>query len=95
MATKEKDRTVLRAVKLLEEHKVSLIESLGASAFDLLTPKQVAGVLSIDVSRITDLTRQGWLASAPEEYDVGNAHLYYRWRVEFVKRYKTSYKKRG
>jgi hypothetical protein len=92
--TKQKDREVLRAKPLLEKHRSALIEDLGAAAFDLLTPKQTANVLGVDVPRISDLVRQGWLASAPTEYDAGHAHQYYRWRVEFVKRYKTTYKKK-
>lgn len=94
MIIMKKDRTVLRAKPLLEQHKTSLIEEMGTAAFDLLTPKQVADILGVSASRLPDFIRQGWLASAPEEHDVGHAHLYYRWRVEFVRRYRTTYKKR-
>jgi hypothetical protein len=88
----EKDRTVQKAVKLLRKHEKPLIRELGASAFDLLTPTQAANELSVGVPRLGDLVRQCWLAAAPDK-DVGHAHQYYRWRVEFVKRYRTTYKK--
>jgi len=88
----EKDRTVQKAGKLLRKHEKSLIRELGASAFDLFTPAQTANELNVGVPRLGDLVRQGWLAGAPDK-DVGHAHQYYRWRVEFVKRYRTTYKK--
>lgn len=91
----EKDRTVQKAVKLLKKHEKMLIRELGASAFELLTPKQTAKELlgfESKVSQLGDLVRQGWLAAAPDK-DVGHAHQYYRWRIEFVKRYRTTYKK--
>jgi hypothetical protein len=91
----EKDRTVQKAVKLIKKHEKMLIRELGPSAFELLSPKQTAKELLRDehkVSQLGDLIRQGWLAPAPDK-DVGHAHQYYRWRVEFVKRYRTTYKK--
>jgi len=89
----KKKRSVNKATTLLEQHEAALIKELGPSAFDLLSPRQVASELEVDVPRITDLVRQGWLEAAPGQ-DVGHAHQYYRWRVEFVKRYKTTYQKR-
>lgn len=91
----EKDRTVQKAAKLLKKHERALIKELGTAAMELLTPKQVAMELFANerkVSLLGDLVRQGWLAPAPDK-DVGHAHQYYRWRVEFVKRHRTTYKK--
>jgi hypothetical protein len=87
-----KDRSVQKAAALLKKHEKALRRELGKSADDLLTPKQVADELSTIVPHLGDLVRQGWLAPAPDK-DVGHAHQYYRWRVEFVKRYRTTYKK--
>ena len=91
----KKNRTVQKAAKLLEKHEKALRRELGKSAEDLLTPSQVAEALfgyADQTPRLGDLVRQGWLVPAPEK-DVGHAHQYYRWRVEFVKRYRTTYKK--
>ncbi len=88
----EKDRTVQKAVKLLKKHEKAFKKELGPVAFELLTPIQTANELSVGVPRLGDLVRQGWLAPVPGK-DVGHAHQYYRWRVEFVKRYRTTYKK--
>jgi len=92
----EKNRSVEKATKLLKKYEKALVRELGKSAEDLLTPKQTALVLFEDeskVPRLGDLVRQGWLAPAPDR-DVGHAHQYYRWRVEFVKRYRQTYKKK-
>lgn len=89
--TKERKPTI-KAQRLLDTHEASVIKELGPAAFELLTPAQTARELSVEPSRISDLVRQGWLAGAPGK-DVGMAHQYYRWRVEFVKRYKASRKK--
>ena len=91
MEEQEKTRVVGKAAKLLQEHEATLIKELGPTAFDLLSPRQTAEALAIPVPRITDFVRQGWLEPAPGQ-DVGHAHQYYRWRVEFVKRYKATYK---
>lgn len=91
-----KDRTVQKAFKMLKKHEKSLIRELGKSAEDLLTPRQAALALFEDehkVARLGDLVRQGWLAPVPDK-DVGHAHQYYRWRVEFVKRYRQTYRKK-
>lgn len=86
---KEDKHKVKRVAPLLKEHKAEIMEELGASAFDLLSPKQVEKQLGAAPS---ELTRQGWLEPAPEDKNVGPAHLYYRWRVEFVKRFRKPYK---
>lgn len=91
METQGKKRVVKKATELLQQHEASLIKELGPAAFELLSPRQVADELGVTVPRITDLVRQGWLEAAPGR-DVGHAHQYYRWRVEFVKRYRTPYK---
>lgn len=87
-----KDRTVQKAADLLKKHEKALRRELGKSAEELLTPKQTANELNTPVPNLGDLVRQGWLAPAPDK-DVGHAHQYYRWRVEFVKRYRTTYRK--
>lgn len=84
----EDSRKVKRAESLLKAHKAEIMEELGASAFDLLTPNEVKTQLGTGP---TELTRQGWLEPAPGK-DIGPAHLYYRWRVEFVKRFRKPYK---
>jgi hypothetical protein len=76
---------------LLDKHKTEIIEELGAKAFDLLSPRQTREELDVDRTRIPDLVRRGWLEAAPAEYNVGPAHFYYRWRVEFVKRFKRTH----
>ena len=78
---------------LLERHKPEIIEQLGAKAFELLTPRQARDELGVNSTRIPDLVRQGWLEPAPAEYNVGPAHLYFRWRVEFAKRHRRKYRK--
>jgi hypothetical protein len=90
-----KDRTVQKAAKLLKKHEKTLRRELGKSAEELLTPRETASELFSDADKVTllgDLVRQGWLAPAPNK-DVGHAHQYYRWRVEFVKRYRRTYNK--
>jgi hypothetical protein len=94
MVTEKKDRTVKKAAILLDKHEAALIKELGSKSFDLLTPKQTADRIDIPVGRLGDLVRQGWLASIPE-LNAGSANLYYRWRVEFVKRYRAPYGKRN
>jgi hypothetical protein len=86
-----KKRKTKKAADMLELHESNLIKELGASAFDLLTPARAAKEIGLPVGRITDLVRQGWLASVPDEH-AGPAHLYYRWRVELIKRYRRKYK---
>lgn len=90
MANKNK---VQKVDELLQRHKASLIEQLGASAFDTLTPHETAEEIDINSTRIPDLIRQGWLEPAPNK-DVGRAHQYYRWRVMFVKQFKQRYNKK-
>lgn len=90
---KERDKHVVQKVPgLLDKHKAEIMEELGKSAFDLLSPKQVATELDVDTRKLPDLVRQGWLAPAPVP-SIGTANLYYRWRVEFVKRHKKTYQK--
>jgi hypothetical protein len=77
-----------KAKRLLAEHETSIIKQLGSRAFDMLTPAEVAIELRLESTRrIPELMRLGWLESVPDK-DVGKAHQYYRWRVEFVKKYK-------
>ena len=90
MGEQEKKRSVKKATDLLRQHETALIKELGQSAFQLLSPRQAASELDMPVPRLTDLVRQGWLEAAPGQ-DVGHSHQYYRWRIEFVKRYKTIY----
>jgi hypothetical protein len=89
---KKNSHFVERTVPLLNEHQLPLIEELKASAFDLLSPRQVASELNIEPVDLPDLVRQGWLAPAPNQ-KIGSANLYYRWRVEFAKRYRRRYQK--
>src|ERR1041385_7267534 len=91
-----KNRPVQKAAKLLQKHEKAIRRELGKSAEDLLTPRQAAKELFSDEGKVRwlgDLVRQGWLAPAPGK-DVGHAHQYYRWRVEFVKRYRRTYTKK-
>lgn len=93
MTEKRDKHAVEKVPKLLDDHKNTLIEELGPRAFELLSPRQVMEELGISKgARIPDLIRQGWLEPAQGQ-DIGPAHLYYRWRVEFVKRFKRSYKR--
>ena len=92
MEDSKKKRSVSKAATFLAQYETALIKELGQAAFELLSPRQVAVELAISVPRITDLVRQGWLEAASGQ-DVGHAHQYYRWRVEFVKRYKRTYQK--
>lgn len=88
--SREEDKHVVAKVPaLLEQHRGGIIEEMGASAFDLLTPAQVASELGVSVSTLPDLVRQSWLAGSGQK--AGNAHLYYRWRVEFARRYRKPY----
>ena len=87
------DRVSKKVTLLLKEHKAEIIESLGASAFDLLTPQEAARLIGLDTTKgIPELIRQGWLEPAPGK-DIGTAHQYHHWRAEFVKRYKTNRQK--
>jgi hypothetical protein len=92
MSKETKDKHVVeRAAQLLEEHELEIIKELGASAFDELSPREVANILGYkETKHLTDLVRQTWLAPVPER-KIGSANLYFRWRVEFVKRYKKRY----
>lgn len=92
MAETQKHRLTKKAGKLLAEYEAPLIKEMGATAFDLLSPRQVALELGIDVPRVTDLVREGWLEGVPG-HDVGHAHQYHRWRVEFVRRHRGQRKK--
>lgn len=77
-----------KAKRLLDQHKTAIIEALGNRAFDMLTPSEVASELGLShTRRIPELIRLGWLEPIPNK-DVGKAHQYYRWRVEFVKQFK-------
>ncbi len=81
------ERKAERIEDLLREHKTELLEELGSSAFDLLTPQETASMVGVNAKRIPDLLREGWLEPAPGK-DVGRAHQYYRWRVVFVQRFR-------
>lgn len=81
-------RVSKRVTELLKEHKTDLILEMGSAAFDLMTPQETAKYIGLDATkRIPELIRQGWLEPA-EGKDIGTAHQYHRWRVEFVKRHK-------
>jgi hypothetical protein len=86
-------RPTERAHKLLEMHETAIIKELGSTAFDLLTPKQSAALLGIEVPRLSDLVRQGWVEPSPAEM-IGPAKLYYRWRIEFARRYRGKHSKK-
>jgi hypothetical protein len=84
------NRISKKVTDLLKEHKAEVIEDLGASAFDLLTPQETAALAGVEeTKRLPELIRQGWLEPAPGK-DIGTAHQYYRWRAEFVRQYKKS-----
>lgn len=77
-----------KVAELLKLHKTDLLMELGATAFDLLTPQETANLIGLsDTKRVPELIRQGWLEAAPGK-DIGTAHQYFRWRVEFVRRHK-------
>ncbi len=84
------DRKADKIVGLLAAHKAEIIENLGASAFDVLSPKETAAIVGVD--RLSDLIREGWLEPIPGK-DIGQAHLYYRWRAVFVRQYRKTRKK--
>jgi hypothetical protein len=86
-----KERKTEKIVGLLAAHKSEVIERLGASAFELLTPRETAELIGIPSNRIPDIIRQGWLEPVPGK-DVGQGHQYYRWRVVFVQQYRKGYK---
>lgn len=77
------DRKVEKVADLLEQQKTAVIEQLGPRAFEILTPYETAQVIGIDVKRLPDLIREGWLEPVPGK-DIGRAHQYYRWRATFV-----------
>lgn len=83
-----------KASKLLDAHKMEIIEELGNTAFDLLTPKQTAAMLNVPVPRLSDLNKEKWLEPAAQS-DIGHANLYYRWRVEFIKRHRAFRPRKG
>lgn len=89
--TKEPTR---KASELLDQHKMAIIEELGNTAFDLLTPRQTATMLGVKVPRLSDLNKEKWLEPAAQS-DIGHANLYYRWRVEFIKRHRTFRPRKG
>lgn len=82
-------RPVKKIEKLLQLHEVEIVRELGPTAFDLLTPQEVASELDINAKIIPDLLRQGWLEPVPGK-SIGSAYQYYRWRVQFVKRFRQS-----
>jgi hypothetical protein len=81
------DRKASRVTTLLDEHKATVIEQLGACAFELMTPRETAEMIGIEPKRIPDLIREGWLDWVPGK-DIGHAHQYYRWRVTFVQQFR-------
>jgi hypothetical protein len=91
LMTDNSHKPVKKAQEMLAQHQLAIIQELDGRAFDLLTPRETAAVLGIDASRIPDLIRQKWLEGAPGK-KLGSANQYYRWRVEFVKRYRGTYK---
>lgn len=93
--TNDERRKVKKVPELLRLHKDTIINELGPRAYELLTPSQVRSELDIDSGKkaaLPDLIRQEWLEPA-HGYDAGPAHLYYRWRVEFIKRFKGKHEK--
>ena len=72
---------------LLAARKSEIIEQLGASAFDVLTPQETAPLAGVDADRIPDLIREGWLEPVPGK-DIGRAHQYYHWRAVFVQQFR-------
>ena len=80
-------KPVDKVLDLLRQHQSTLIEELGVSAFELLTPAETSAIVGLSTDRFPDLLREGWLAAVPGK-QIGRAHLYYRWRAEFVKRYR-------
>lgn len=86
------ERKADKVANLLDTHKTAIIEQLGPAAFDILTPQETAQVAGIDVKRIPDLIREGWLEPVPGK-DIGRAHQYYRWRAVFVQRFRKTRQK--
>ena len=86
------DRKSDKVTTLLDRHKTEVIEELGPTAFDILTPHETAQVAGIDVKRIPDLIREGWLEPVPGK-DIGRAHQYYRWRAVFTQRFRKTRQK--
>ena len=87
------DRKAEKIEGLLTTHKTAIIEELGASAFELLPPRETATVIGISSDRVPDLIREGWLEPVPGK-DIGQAHLYYRWRAVFVQRFRKTRQKK-
>ena len=81
------DRRAEKIASLLAAHKGAIIEQLGASAFDVLTPQEAATLAGVDTKRVPDLIREGWLEPVPGK-DIGRAHQYYRWRAVFVQQFR-------
>lgn len=92
--TEKTHKPTEKAKQLLASHQLDIIEELGTTAFDLLTPAEAAKEIDVPTSRLPDLIRQGWLAYVPGK-DIGSAHQYYRWRAEFVKRYRGQYSRKS
>lgn len=81
------DRKADKIASLLATQKSIIIEQLGASAFDVLTPHEAATVAGVATNRLPDLIREGWLEPVPGK-DIGRAHQYYRWRAVFVQQFR-------
>jgi hypothetical protein len=81
------ERKADKIAGLLAAHKAEIIESLGPSAFDVLTPQETAPLAGVKIDRIPDLIREGWLEPVPGK-DIGRAHQYYRWRAVFVQQFR-------
>ena len=80
-------RSAKKINDLLDKERIGIIESLGRSAYDLLTPAEAAQELGVSVKLIPDLIRHGWLEKVPGK-DIGRGHQYYRWRVLFTKQFR-------
>lgn len=78
------NKQVERVQLELEQHQTEIIEHLGPTAFEMLTPREAADIIGVDTKRFPDLLREGWLVPVPNR-KIGRGNLYYRWRAEFVK----------
>jgi len=87
-----KERKADKIAGLLGAHKSEIIVSLGAAAFDVLTPRETATIVGVERKRIPDLIREGWLEPIPGK-DVGQAHQYYRWRAVFAHQFRKTRQK--
>ena len=88
-----RERKADKIAGLLAAHKGEIIEQLGASAFDVLPPKETAAIVGVKGDRIPDLIREGWLEPVPGK-DIGQAHQYYRWRAVFVQQFRKTRQKK-